>query len=68
MSEYVGLIIKALGICIISQIVIDILNTCGEKALANIVEMTSKLALIVLAIPLFKELTEIIRTLLEKVQ
>lgn len=66
MKEYVELIIKALGICIISQITVDIISTCGEKALANIVEMCAKIALIMLAIPLFKELLEIIQTLLEK--
>ncbi|GHU51912.1 hypothetical protein FACS1894132_00400 [Clostridia bacterium] len=67
MSEYIELIIKALGICIISQITIDVISTCGEKALANIVEMTAKIALLILALPLFKNLIEIIRELLEKV-
>jgi stage III sporulation protein AD len=63
-SQYIEILFKALGLCIISQITVDIIRDCKENALADMVELTTKISLLILALPLFSKLLEIINGLL----
>lgn len=59
-SEYVKLMVKILGICFLSQLIINICNDSGESALASQTELASKIIVTVMLLPLFESLIKII--------
>ena len=62
-SSYLNIIFKALGICYITQFAYDICKDSGESALATQVEVVGKITLILLALPLFETLINIVSSL-----
>lgn len=62
-DRYIGILFKAVGVCYISQFACDICRDSGENALAAQAELAGKAALIVLAMPLIEELTDIVVSL-----
>ena len=62
-SEYLEILFKALGICYITQFAYDICKDCGENAIATQIELTGKISLLILALPLFKGLTDVVMRL-----
>lgn len=58
--SYIKLMIKTLGICIITQIVSDMCIDAGEKAMSTIVETGAKVTIIAMMMPLFETLVNII--------
>ncbi len=58
--SYIKLMIKTLGICIITQIVSDMCIDAGEKAMSTIVETGAKVTVIAMMMPLFETLVNII--------
>lgn len=63
-EEYLTILFKALGICYITQFACDICRDSGENALAVQAELAGKLSLLVLALPLFDSLSEIVSGLI----
>lgn len=63
-SQYIKLMIKVLGITLISQFVSDLCRDSGENALANIVEISSKIIVIVMILPLFETILKIVTGLI----
>ncbi len=63
-EEYLTILFKALGICYITQFACDICRDSGENALASQAELAGKLSLIILALPLFGSLAEIVSGLI----
>lgn len=61
---YLNVIFKGLGICYISQISADCCRDSGQSSLAAQIELAGKLAMIVVAIPLFSSVIELIETIL----
>lgn len=59
-SEYVKLMVKILGICFLSQLIINICKDSGENALASQTELASKIIVVVMLLPLFEALIKII--------
>ena len=59
-DSYIKLMIKTLGICIITQIVSDMCIDAGEKAMSTIVETGAKVTIIAMMMPLFETLVNII--------
>ncbi|MCM1024784.1 MAG: stage III sporulation AC/AD family protein [Prevotella sp.] len=59
-EEYLTVLFKALGICCITQFACDICRDSGENALAVQAELAGKLSLLILALPLFDTLSEIV--------
>jgi len=59
-EEYLTVLFKALGICYITQFACDICRDSGENALAVQAELAGKLSLIILALPLFESLADIV--------
>ncbi len=55
-QEYFPVLIKALGISLLVQITSDICNDSGETAIAHRVEMVGKAEILLLCIPLIKEI------------
>lgn len=60
--QYARIIFKALGICYITQFACDICKDCGENAVASVAEVAGKLALLLIALPLFENLTELVNS------
>lgn len=54
-SDMLGIMIKCLGIAFISKIACDICLDCGERAMSSKLEICSKFAILITAMPIFKE-------------
>jgi stage III sporulation protein AD len=54
-GEYAEILLKALGICFITQIAADTCKDSGETAIASKVEMTGKIAVLAVSLPLFQQ-------------
>lgn len=59
-SSYLTVLFKSVGICYISQFAADICRDSGEIVLASHAELAGKVSLIIIALPMIKELTDII--------
>lgn len=64
-DTYVKLMLKALGITILTQFVADICRDNGESALASITETASKIAVVTMLLPLFQTVISIVGGLLK---
>ncbi|MBQ7203524.1 MAG: hypothetical protein IJS03_05875 [Eubacterium sp.] len=64
-AAYIRLMLKALGITLITQFVSDNCRDNGENALASVTETVSKIAVITMLLPLFETVVEIVRELLK---
>ncbi len=58
-SSYFVLMLKALSISVCCRISSDICRDSGETALASKVEMAGKLSIVIISLPLVKQLLEI---------
>lgn len=58
-TEYGSLLFKALGICILTQLSADACRDAGENGLANQTEWAGKIAILILALPLFENIAQI---------
>ncbi len=59
-NVYVMTVIKALGICYLTQLAADTCRDAGYGAIAGKVELAGKVTILVLALPLFSNLLELI--------
>lgn len=55
-SEYAAILFKTLGICFLAQFAADSCKDAGESALASKVELAGKLAIVIMALPLFEKI------------
>lgn len=60
LNSYISLLIKLLGIAIISQITASLCRDCSEQALANQTELYSKVFMLALSLPLFEAVIGIV--------
>ncbi len=63
-GEYVTVLFKALGVCLLTQLAADACRDAGEQGLSAKAELAGKLALLTLALPLFRKLGDIALTLI----
>ena len=63
--SYAELMIKAVGLALVCKICSDICKDCGEGAVASGVELSGKLSILSLCIPLIKELMDYVFKILE---
>lgn len=63
-EEYLTILFKALGICYITQFACDICKDSGENALASQAELAGKVSLMIIALPLFESLADIVARLI----
>ncbi|MFA9380838.1 MAG: SpoIIIAC/SpoIIIAD family protein [Acetanaerobacterium sp.] len=63
-GEYIGILIKALGICFITQLAADICRDSGAASIAAKVETAGKIAVLLAAMPLFKRILDVARSLI----
>lgn len=62
-EEYLTILFKALGICYVTQFACDICRDSGENALAAQAELAGKISLLIIALPLFNSLADIVERL-----
>ncbi|MBE6817391.1 MAG: hypothetical protein E7520_06800 [Ruminococcaceae bacterium] len=58
--SYIKLMLKALGITLMTQFVADICRDNGENALAGVTETVAKIAVITMLLPLFETIIGIV--------
>lgn len=59
-TEYFGIMLKALGICLIAQLAADTCRDAGESALASKVELAGKVTVLCLSLPMFSYIAGLI--------
>ena len=64
-AAYTTTLFQALGIAILSQICADVCRESGESGLAGSVELTGKVEILLLCLPLMEELLSTARELFE---
>lgn len=64
-TEYIKLMVKVLGITLISQFISDMCRDCGEGALASTTELGAKIIVITMILPLFETVIKIVTGLVE---
>ncbi len=63
-DKYLNIIFKAIGICYLTQLGCDYCKDAGENALCSELEIAGKVSLLIIAMPLFSVLIDIIKELL----
>ena len=62
---YIKLMLKALGITLMTQFVADICRDNGENALAGVTETVAKIAVVAMLLPLFETIIGVVGGLLK---
>ena len=65
-SRYISLAFRALGICYISELCSSSCRDCGETALGSVLDISGRVAISLLCLPLLREFLEVIRKVLER--
>ena len=63
-EQYIKILFKGLGICYITKFACDYCRDCGENAIAGQAELAGKIALLMISLPLFNVLINIVSSLL----
>lgn len=63
-SDLTGIILKALGLCIVAELGSQCCRDAGEAAIAAKVELAAKTALVLMCMPVFTQLLETAKELL----
>ena len=58
-SELLGIVLKSFGICVAVQTAADVCRDAGQTALAGKLELGGRLALLIVALPLFRKLFDL---------
>ncbi len=64
--EYIGILVKSLGICYLTQLASDACRDAGETAISSKVELAGKITVLSLGMPLFGKLLEIVKKLVSQ--
>ena len=64
MGEYAELLMGALGIAVMTGVCADICRECRESGVASYVEMAGRLEILLLCIPLIRDILETVSSLL----
>ncbi len=63
-SEGFGVVLKAAGVCLATQLAADTCRDAGESALASKAELAGRVLMLVMAVPLFEELLTLVTSLI----
>ena len=62
-SEYIKIVLKASGICLITQLTADTCRDAGETALAGKAAFAGRMALLLISLPLFEDMLRLVTAL-----
>ena len=62
--EMTGVVLKCLGICLLTELAGQTCRDAGENAIASKLELAGKVTLVLVSLPLFSRLAEVASTLL----
>ena len=62
-SQYMRAVLKATGICLLTQLTADTCRDAGETALAGKAELVGRVLLLLLSLPLFEDMLALVTTL-----
>jgi len=65
-KKYITILLKSVGISLVASVASDICRDCGENTIAAQVEMLGKCEILLLSLPLLKEITEMITNILQE--
>ena len=63
-QEYVNVLLRALGVCLLTELAADTCRDAGEQGLASKAELVGKLALLTVSLPLFRKVGDLALTLI----
>lgn len=63
-THYITAVLKAAGICLLTQLTADTCRDAGEGALASKAELAGRLMLLVLTVPLFTDILSLVTALI----
>ncbi|MGN0172789.1 MAG: SpoIIIAC/SpoIIIAD family protein [Acutalibacteraceae bacterium] len=63
-KSYSGVLLKALGICLLTQTASDVCRDAGETALAGKAELAGKVLLLLCGLPLFEYAAQMLSTMI----
>ncbi len=64
-TSYADVLVKSLAVCYITQMASDSCADAGERSIAAKIELAGKFAIVLLALPVFDRLMEVIKQLLQ---
>ena len=62
--SYGKTIVKALGICIVTQLASDTCRDCGQSSIASKIELGGKVSVLAVSVPIFVSLIETVQELI----
>ena len=65
---YLAVVLKAAGICLLTQLTADTCRDAGETALAGKAELTGRVLLLLLSVPLFQQILALILDLVQRME
>ena len=63
-QQYIQVLFQALGLCFVTQIACDACKDAGESAIGAKIELAGKISVLVISLPLFVQVLDIVRMLL----
>ena len=63
-SAYIGILLKALAVCFITQLAAESCRDSGEGAIASKIELAGKAAVLLISVPLFESILGIVKELI----
>lgn len=64
LSESSATLLKAVGICFVTQLACDLCRDAGENAIASRVETAGKAAILLVSLPLFEQVLDLVMVLI----
>lgn len=64
-SGYIAIALKALGICYICELAGSSCHDCGETALASVVDISGRIAIAIICLPLIESFINVVKSILE---
>lgn len=62
-EDALGLVLRAAGVCLVTQLAADTCRDAGESSLAGKAELTGRFLLLLMSLPLFERILTLITTL-----
>ena len=65
-QSYISLAFRALGICYIVELCSSSCRDCGETALGSVLDISGRVAISLMCLPLLRDFIEVVKNILER--